>query len=280
MKIVQRAHAKINWALDVLARREDGYHDLDMLITSISLFDELSFEPAQELTLVANGRPVPRDSRNLVIKAAEALNHHTGKRRGASIQLVKRIPVRAGLGGGSADCAATLQALNRLWCLGLSMRELIEIGATLGSDVPVCMGIGLARVRGVGEKLLRMEAKRRVPLVILHPGMGLGTPDVFRKWDETERGGLGLNLDGAQKALMDGDMEAFFGLTGNALERSAIALMPEVWDAREALLGAGARFAQMSGSGSAVYGVFDDWSAARQAKAQLGPKAILTQTYP
>lgn len=280
MKITERAHAKINWSLDVLGRRADGYHELDMLITTIALCDELSFEPANELTLSVNGRPVPRGSRNLVIKAAEALIEHTGTRHGASIHMVKRIPVRAGLGGGSADCAATLRALNRLWRLRLPARELLEIGATLGSDVPVLMGVGLARVRGTGEKLLRMEAKRRYPLVILHPGMGLSTPVVFQKWDEDARGPLGLDLDGAQAALMRGDLDALKRHAGNALEESAIALMPEVWTARESLLGAGARFAQMTGSGSAVFGVFEDWEAAKAAKAQLGWRAILTQTHP
>lgn len=280
MMTTERAHAKINWALDVLEKRADGFHELDMLITSIALHDELVFEEADGLTLTVNGRPLPVGRRNLVIRAAEALTRRAGRKLGARIRLTKRIPVRAGLGGGSADCAATLRALNRLWRLGLTAHELMEIGATLGSDVPVCLGLGLARVRGAGEQLMRLETRLRVPLLILHPGMGLSTPQVFRQWDEEGRLPLGLDLSGAQAALVRGDFEAFERLTGNALEASAISLMPEVQAAKEQLLAAGARFAQMSGSGSAVYGVFGDRQSARAAKAQLGRRAILTETYP
>ncbi len=280
MMTTEYAHAKINWALDILGKRADGFHEMDMLITSIALRDELRFEEADELTLSVNGRPLPVDRRNLVIRAAEALIERAGQPLGARIRLTKRIPARAGLGGGSADCAATLRALNRLWRLGLTMGELTQIGARLGSDVPVCMELGLARVRGVGERIARMERQRRVPLLILHPGMGLSTPEVFQRWDEQDKGPLGLDLDGAQAALISGNFEAFERLTGNALEESAISLMPEVRSAKEQLLLAGARFAQMSGSGSAVYGTFDDWQRAKAAKARLGRRAILTETYP
>ncbi len=280
MRTIERAYAKINWSLDVLGKREDGYHELDMLITTIALSDELSFESADDLTLAVNGRSVPRDGRNLVIRAAEALIEHTGKRRGAHILLNKRIPIRAGLGGGSADCAATLRALNRLWRLNMPLRDLTRIGARLGSDVPVLMGTGLTRVRGVGDRLLRLQSIKRVPLVLLHPSMGLSTPSVFGQWDQMARAPLGIDTDAAQAALVKGDMASFYALSGNALEESAIHLCGDVRTAREALIAAGARFAQMSGSGSAVYGAFDDWEKAKQAKAQLGWRAILTSTYP
>ncbi|MEG2859275.1 MAG: 4-(cytidine 5'-diphospho)-2-C-methyl-D-erythritol kinase [Clostridia bacterium] len=280
MKITQRAYAKINWSLDVLGRRSDGYHELDMLMQSISLYDELTFESADELTLHVGGRNVPGDGRNLVLCAAEALIRATGRRRGARISLMKRIPVRAGLGGGSADCGATLLALNRLWRLNMPLRELVQVGAALGSDVPFCMGQGLARVSGVGDRLLRMRAGARHYLVILHPGMGLSTAQVYAKWDENGEKTLNLDLDGAQRALMAGDIFALSTLAGNALEPPAIDLMPEIWIAREQLTDLGAVFAQMSGSGSAVYGVFETSEGAQAAKAVLGYKAILTQTYP
>ena len=183
MRITCKAYAKINWALDIVARRDDGYHELDMLMQTVALSDELSFESDGELSLTVGGRMVPSDGRNLVIRAAQALWAHTGKRHGARIHLVKHIPVRAGLGGGSADCGAALLALNRLWRLNLPLKTLLEIGAGLGADVPFCMGLGLARVRGVGERLLRMEAPRPMPLVILHPGPGLSTAQVFGQWD-------------------------------------------------------------------------------------------------
>lgn len=280
MRITHRAYAKINWALDVVGRRQDGYHELDMLMQTVALNDELSFETAGSLSLTVGGRPVPADGRNLVLQAAQALMDYTGKRHGARIHLVKHIPVRAGLGGGSADCGATLLALNRLWRLGLPLKTLLEIGATLGADVPFCMGVGLARVRGVGERLLRMEAKQRFPLVILHPGPGLSTPQVFGQWDRMGQRGLALPLDLAQSALAAGDLYAFARMTGNALEPPAIALLPEIWQARDRLLQLGAVVAQMSGSGSAVFGAFPSWEKARYAKEALGYRAILTWTYP
>lgn len=280
MRITCRAYAKINWALDIVARRDDGYHELDMLMQTVALSDELSFESDGQLSLTVGGRPVPGDGRNLVMRAAQALMNYTGKRHGARISLVKRIPVRAGLGGGSADCGAALLALNRLWRLNLPLKTLLEIGAGLGADVPFCMGLGLARVRGVGERLLRMEARQRIPLVILHPGPGLGTAQVFAQWDKTQAQGLHLPMDRAQAALAEGDLAAFARLTGNALEGAAIALLPEIWQARESLLAQGAVLAQMSGSGSAVFGAFPDWESARSAKAALGYRAILTWTYP
>lgn len=280
MRITCRAYAKINWALDIVARREDGYHELDMLMQTVALSDELRFESDGELSLTVGGRPVPSDGHNLVIRAAQALSQHTGKRHGARIHLIKRIPVRAGLGGGSADCGAALLALNRLWRLNLPLKTLMEIGAELGADVPFCMGLGLARVRGVGERLLRIEAPRRVPLVILQPGQGLSTAQVFGQWDREGEKGLGLDVGRAQAALSAGDLDVLSRLTGNALEAPAIALLPEIWQARERLLSLGAAVAQMSGSGSAVFGAFADWEKARWAKSVLGYRAILTWTYP
>ena len=147
---------------------------------------------------------MPADSRNLVLQAAQALMDYSGKRHGARIHLAKHIPVRAGLGGGSADCGASLLALNRLWRLNLPLKTLLKIGATLGADVPFCMGVGLARVRGVGERLLRMEAKQRFPLVILHPGPGLSTPQVFGQWDRMGQRSLALPLDRANPSWRRG----------------------------------------------------------------------------
>lgn len=280
MRITQRAYGKINWALDVVGRREDGYHELDMLMQTVALSDELSFESDGALSLTVRGRPVPSDGRNLVLRAAQALMDYTGRRHGARIHLVKHIPVRAGLGGGSADCGAALLALNRLWRLDLPLKTLLQIGGSLGADVPFCMGVGLARVRGVGERLLRMEAKQRFPLVILHPGPGLSTPQVFGQWDRMGQRGLSLSLDQAQSALASGDLAAFARMTGNALEPPAMVLLPEIWQARDKLRQLGAVVAQMSGSGSAVFGAFDNWEKARAAKEVLGYRAILTWTYP
>ena len=154
-----RANAKINWTLDIVGVRADGYHLLDMLMQSISLHDTLTLEPAEDVTFSADGATrVPQDESNLALRAALALRRHTGTERGATIHLHKRIPSGAGLGGGSADAAAVLHGLNALWELNLPMETLRQIGLTLGADVPFCLMGGLAHVRGIGEVIEPLPA--------------------------------------------------------------------------------------------------------------------------
>ena len=275
--ITVEAHAKINWSLNIVSAREDGYHELDMLMQTLELADELTFAPAKWLSLTVDGRQLPVGGRNLVIRAGNALNEYIGKRRGARIVLKKRIPVRAGLGGGSADCAAALLALNRLWGLGLPMKKLMEIGKELGADVPFCLMGGLARVRGIGEELVPLEAPPRVPLVLVHPGMGLSTGQVFQRWDEEGRVEQPADIDGLEEALIRGDMAAMAACSGNSLERAAIALLPEVAEAMERMRREGAKLVRMTGSGSAVFGAFETEEAARIATERI-PGAIFTHT--
>ena len=150
-----RANAKINWTLDTVGVRADGYHLLDMLMQSISLHDTLTLEPAEDVTFSADGATrVPQDEGNLALRAALALRRHAGTAQGAMIHLHKRIPSGAGLGGGSADAAAVLHGLNALWELNLPMETLRQIGLTLGADVPFCLMGGLAHVRGIDSSTL------------------------------------------------------------------------------------------------------------------------------
>ena len=277
MRITVNAHAKINWSLNILALRDDGYHELDMLMQSIGLYDELTFENARWLTLSVDGRRLPTDSRNLVIRAANALNEYVGQRRGARIQLKKRIPTRAGLGGGSADCAAALLALNRLWGLRLPMDVLMQIGRTLGADVPFCLAGGLARVGGVGEQLSPLPDAPSVPLAMVTPGGGLSTPAVFRAWDE---GGYPLrsaDMGALAAALSCGDWALAQSLSYNALEAPAIRLMPEIGEIMEAFRELGARYVRMTGSGSTVFAAFDTDEQALAAASAI-PGAITTRT--
>ena len=179
MAILMLAHAKINWALEVTGVRPDGYHALDMLMQRIDLADELFMEPARWISLTVDGKSIPSGGRNLVVRAANALNEYMGTRRGARIRLKKRVPVRAGLGGGSADCAAALLGLNRIWRLNLPESKLMEIGLRLGADVPYLLRGGFARVRGIGDELTPLDGAPSVPLVLVRPGGGLSTPHVF-----------------------------------------------------------------------------------------------------
>lgn len=277
MRITIKAHAKINWSLNILATRDDGYHQLDMLMQSLELCDVLSFENARWLTLDVDGQSLPVGGRNLIIKAAQALNDYMGQRRGARIQLKKHIPVCAGLGGGSADCAATLLALNRLWNLRLNLNTLMSIGKTLGADVPFCLTGGLARVGGIGEELRPLPSPPRIPLAMVTPGGGLSTARVFHAWDEGHYPIVPADMDALADALSRGDLIQAQALSFNALEAPAIALLPAVAQAMDAFTRLGAQFVRMTGSGSTVFAAFSTPEQAKAAAAQV-PGAIVTAT--
>jgi len=272
-----RAYAKINWALDILGRRPDGYHLLSMLMQTIDLADDLAIEPADALTLTVDGQPAGEE--NLVLRAALALNRHAGVRRGARMALAKRIPARAGLGGGSADCALALRALNGLWELGLSDEALLELGEKLGADVPFCLTGGLARVGGIGEKIEPVPGAPEIPLVLVTPGGGLSTGAVFSLWDAGGWPDTRYDAEALAGAVVRRDLHAVDALCKNALTAPAVSLMPEIGALidRMRALGAGAAF--MTGSGSTVVGAFADPAAARAAAAVL-PGALLTRTLP
>ena len=313
------ARAKINWSLNILGVRPNGYHELDMLMQQISLSDELVFEPADALSLTVGG--APGDESDLVLKAARALAELARQRgmetSGARICLTKRIPSRAGLGGGSADCAETLKALNRLWNLNFPMETLLELGAKLGADVPFCLTGGLARVSGVGERIEPLRNPPHCALVLITPGGGLFTPEVFRAYDEMVKQGedfLGKHAENAVKyspenptsgscmaecspealvrgncaatehsplrlaeVLLAGDYALAERLSFNALEAPAIRLLPEIGKWINRFRELGARYVRMTGSGSTVFGVFDSLETARAIASQI-PGAIVVET--
>ena len=272
-----RANAKINWGLNILGLREDGYHLLDMLMQTIELGDDLRLERAGEITLTVNGVPQPNPSVNLVVRAARALNAYVGGRNGVAIELTKRVPERAGLGGGSADCALTLMGLNRLWGLELNRDELLDIGLTLGADVPFCLTGGLAGVSGVGETLRPMPDAPEIPLALVRVGGGLSTGAVFSLWD---RGGwpeAPLDVDALAGAVMARDLARVDALCANALTAPAVSLMPGIGRAIDRLRDLGARAAFMTGSGSAVVGAFDTEAEARAAAGAI-EGAVFTRT--
>lgn len=277
MRIAAKAFAKINWSLDILSAREDGYHEMDMLMQRISLHDEIVFSSARNLSLSINGRLVPWGGKNLVVRAASALSQMAGRPMGARIEMTKRIPVRAGLGGGSADCAVALMALNRLWNLGLNARELMQVGAGLGADVPFCMEGRFCRVQGIGERMQHLSAAPQIDLVLCMPAEGLSTAGVFAEYDARPRSPLRLDMEGLSCALRYKDLPAARALAGNALEQPAMDLLPEIRGLIERMYDCGAEFAHMTGSGSCVFGAFSSPEAGRRAAAQI-PGAMLAQT--
>lgn len=276
MKLNIEANAKINWTLDVVGVLPNGYHDLDMLMQSVSLHDDLTMEDADELTLSvqwAGKEAETADERNLVIKAARALQKATGCEKGARMTLVKRIPVQAGMGGGSSDAAAALVGLNRLWSLSLSMDELEKIGVTVGADVPFCIRGGLQRAQGIGERLTPVSLHRPLWLVCFQPCLGLSTKEVFTSLHED-----GIceedrpDNEAAQRALESGDLDALGRAMGNVLEPVSRRMRPLLDEAIRDIEESGAKGARMTGSGSAVFGVYESRETCEAAAAKLRQK--------
>ena len=274
------ARAKINWTLDIIGVREDGYHLMDMLMSSVALADILELEAAVDLSLSvtgeyaaeANGKAgsMPPFRDNLIWRAANALQKATGCQMGAVMRLDKRIPVGAGMGGGSADAAAALIGLNRLWELSLPLADLRAIGLSLGADVPFALTGGLARVRGIGEEIEPLPFPTTHWIVGIQPCGGLSTPDIFCAFDSLpgERV-LHPQTDTAQAAMLAGDMPMLFTAMGNVLEAVSLGKRPEMRIAIQDLIRHGAARAIMTGSGSVVYGIFEDETKARGAYDEL-----------
>jgi len=282
--ITLTAHAKINWALSVLGRRPDGYHLLDTLMQSVELGDTVRIEPADELSLrVSGNEAVPPGEDNLAYRAALLLQEAAGVQPGASIQLTKRTPVAAGLGGGSADAAAVLFGLDALWGLALPQAQLLGLAARLGADVPFCLAGGLCRARGIGEILEPIGSKRQFDLLIIKPCEGLSTAAVFRQYAALAPPPAQPDIDAAAYALERGDPHALAAAMGNALEAASMPMRPEIAICIRAMEHSGALRAQMTGSGSAVIGLFDSpdaLSAAFDACSKTWPQAYKTRTAP
>ncbi|MBE5779304.1 MAG: 4-(cytidine 5'-diphospho)-2-C-methyl-D-erythritol kinase [Clostridiales bacterium] len=267
------ARAKINWTLDITGRREDGYHLMDMLMQSVSLHDTLWLEEDELLSLHSAGgnvvseagsrresaAPVPFDEKNLVIKAARALQKYTGKAYGAKITLQKGIPSGAGMGGGSADAAAALVGLNSLWQLGLTLDELKKIGLTLGADVPFMLTGGLARVSGIGEIIRPIDNPPEIWLTLWQPCDGLSTGEIFFGFDSTPPGKvLHPRNSQAEQALCQRDLSRLCAAMENVLQPVSVEKRPEIARSIQQLkANPGCHGAMMTGSGSVVYGVFD-----------------------
>jgi 4-diphosphocytidyl-2-C-methyl-D-erythritol kinase len=265
------APAKINVFLRVLAAREDGYHDLESLVVPISLADRVTVRPDDRLHVETTGAglagEVPAGGLNLALVAALALADACPDAGGASVEIDKRIPVAGGLGGGSADAAATLVALNELWGCGLDPATLAEVAERVGSDVPAMLAGRPVLMSGRGEVLAPAEV---APFwwVVVGPGFGVRSPDAYRWWDE-DGGSSGPDPEPVLAAAAVGDAEGLGPLLFNDLEMPVSRRHPEIAEARAGLLRAGALGAVMTGSGSSVVGLARDRAHAEAIGAGL-----------
>ncbi|MGI6161398.1 MAG: 4-(cytidine 5'-diphospho)-2-C-methyl-D-erythritol kinase [Christensenellales bacterium] len=248
-----RAGAKINWALSIKGIRPDRLHELDMLVQSISLYDDIELRASDSVSVECEGGPSGK--RNIAYKAAAAYQRESGK--GAAIYIKKHIPMQAGLGGGSSDAAGVLLGMNAIYGKFTTQR-LLELAAETGADVPFLMHGGLARVRGAGEVIEPLK-HRDYHLVIAKPNRGISTAEAYQLYDEG--GGEQPDMDKVTEAVKSGRA----GGLKNALHRSAARLCPDIDRLIACLMGEGASEAGMSGSGSAVFGVFASERAAKAA---------------
>ncbi|THF74530.1 4-(cytidine 5'-diphospho)-2-C-methyl-D-erythritol kinase [Cohnella fermenti] len=256
MKIYEKAPAKINLLLDVLRKREDGFHEVEMIMTMVDLADRLEMYelPRDQIVLSSHAGFIPLDEKNLAFQAARLIKDRCGVERGVYIHLDKQIPVAAGLAGGSSDAAATLRGLNRLWGLGLSVRELEALGAELGSDVPFCIRGGTAIATGRGEKLESIESPPQCWVVLAKPPINVSTADVYGKLRaaEIERH---PSIPGMVDAIRRQSFQDVCAGLGNVLESVTLPKYSEVRQIKEVMTKLGADGVLMSGSGPTVFGL-------------------------
>ncbi len=266
------APAKINLALHVLGQRADGYHDLDTVAVFADRGDRVSVSPGDALTLSVAGAlagHAPAGDDNLVLRAARLLQAHANVPDGAAIRLDKHIPAGAGLGGGSADAAATLHALNAFWGLGLNLSELTAMGRALGADLAMCLVATALRARGTGDAIERLPGIPALPLVLVWPGRPVSTPAAFAGLERRAN----EPMPPVDDARTPAEMAAWLGACRNDLEPPALRLAPEIGDALETLRStAGCLLARMSGSGSACFAIYADAAEAARGASDLRVK--------
>ena len=260
------APAKLNLALDVVGTLPNGYHDLDMVMQAIDLQERLVLRRSPYLNLRMPGSFVPVNNKNTAIKAALAFFDYTGLLAGVDITIHKAVPVRAGMAGGSADAAGVLVGMNELYGAKLSMSELCAIGATIGADVPFALMGGTCRVRGVGDLLKPLPPCPDCRFVVVMPSVGVSTPEAFQRYDQMGSP-VHPDCERQEAAVRAGDLAAICAAAGNALEHCSGAQETPAICAK--LNEHGALTSQMTGSGAAVFGVFDGEDAARAAVQAL-----------
>ena len=282
MKLERKAYAKINLGLDVTGVREDGYHIVKMIMQNVDLYDTLTFEDndSGEIVLTASTDKIETDERNLICKVANQLKRKFNVKKGVSMHLVKRIPVAAGMAGGSTDGAAAYLALNELWELGLSKKELCELAVSLGADIPYCIIGGTALAEGIGEELTAIGDMPACHLVIAKPAIDVSTGWVYKELDSKEIVEH-PDIDGIKAAIEAGDLKKMCSLIGNVLEDVTSSKYKEVGQIEEILEKEGAVGAFMTGSGPTVFGVFDNKEAAEAGynavkASNLAPEVFLS----
>lgn len=279
-KIYQKAYAKINIGLDVLRRRADGYHEVRMIMQTVDIFDELIIEKKAQagIELQTDHRELPSDGSNLICKAAELLFRERKITEGVKITLVKRIPIAAGMAGGSSDAAAAMRGLNALFEMGYSVSQLQELGVRLGADIPYCITGGTMLSEGIGEILTPLPAPPECFLLIAKPDINVSTGFVYGNLhaDTLE---FHPDIDGMIGALEAGSRKGMTDRLGNVLETVTVKEYPVIDRIKEVMRTQGAENALMSGSGPTVFGIFGQKETAEAAAAAIREQQLAGQIF-
>lgn len=275
-----KARAKVNLGLDVLGKREDGYHEVRMVMQTIGIYDRLILTkiPEEEIRITSNLAFLPVNENNLIYKAIKLLKDEYHFPGGVSVDLNKFIPVAAGMAGGSTDAASTMFGVNRLFGLNLSMGKMMELGVRLGADVPYCVMRGTALAEGIGEKLTRITPVPHMWILIAKPQINVSTRLVYEQLD---MGGIQKHpdIDGIIRAIEAQDVVRIAQSMGNVLENVTVPLYPVIETIKQDMLSHGAINAMMSGSGPTVFGIFPDEQTTLACQAFLKEKGDARQVY-
>lgn len=275
-----KALAKINLGLDVVRRRDDGYHEVRMIMQTINLFDRLEIKKIKEpaIKIHTNLFFLPVNENNLVYKAAKLLIDEFGIQEGVSVGLTKKIPVAAGMAGGSTDAAAMLFGMNRLFGLGLSKKQLMERGVKIGADVPYCIMRGTALAEGIGDKLSPLPSMVKCPVLIAKPQISVSTKFVYQNLKLDDKT-VHPDIDRLIEDIRNKDLKAVSDHMGNVLESVTIPNYPVISQIKEQMMDSGAVGSMMSGSGPTVFGLFDDSRTAQLAFGKIKRSGLAKQVY-
>lgn len=278
--ITLKALAKINLGLDVVRRREDGYHEVRMIMQTIHLYDKLDIKKTTDegIVITSNFSYVPTNENNLVYKAGKLLMDEFDIKEGVSVHLQKRIPVAAGMAGGSSDAAAMLYGMNQIFDLGLSRKDLMERGVKIGADVPYCLMRGTALAEGIGEKLTSLPPMVKCPVLIAKPAISVSTKFVYENLKLNEET-IHPDIDQLVKDIENKDLHAIAGHMGNVLESVTIPEYPIIAQIKDQMMKSGAINSMMSGSGPTVFGLFEDEETARRAYDDMVKSGLAKQIY-
>ena len=279
-RITQKAYAKINIGLDVLRRREDGYHEVRMIMQTVDICDNLILERTAKsgILILTDKEELPVNQDNLIYKAADLLMKEKNITEGVSITLTKRIPIAAGMAGGSSDAAATMRGLNQLFELGYSTEELQKLGVRLGADIPYCIVGGTMLSEGIGEILNPLPTPPACHLVVAKPDINVSTKFVYENL-HADSLTCHPDIDGMIEALRTGNLQGITDRLGNVLETVTVREYPIIEQIKELMRQEGAANALMSGSGPTVFGIYTNRELAEQAAQAIEQKGMAKQVF-